>query len=236
MSSSLHILINGNDTVLIEILTVYFNQNGHSLIHLADNNKAFELFSKSIPFDACVIDDFSSEGNENAVLIAQIRKKNHNIPILFISKITISSYKVKVLKEGADAFVNKPFEAEELLLRIQAFVRRTRENVKLPKFQQATNSVIKIGKYTFDHNYHKLYFGEKTQKLTARESELLHFFYLRKGEIIKRHFILREIWGENDKYKSRSMDVFISRLRKYLSKDAAIKIINTPHVGLQFVF
>ena len=158
-----------------------------------------------------------------------IRKSNESIPILFLTAKTMKEDKITGLKLGGDDYILKPFSIEELLLKINVFLKR-RNLVSGYQSDKYT-----VGKYTFDQKNLKLVHEGGTRDLTSREGELLKFLIERKNSISKRSEILETIWGEDDYFLGRSLDVFISRLRKYLSADERISIENVHGVGFRLL-
>lgn len=168
-------------------------------------------------------------------LAQEVRGLDEYVPILFITSKTMTKDKIKAFKIGADDYITKPFDMEELLLRIEVIMKRQQSAPKKPAEEDNDNAKIQIGAYVLDFPYQKLYFGEEFRKLTTREAELLRFLFKHRNDLIRREFILQEIWGDDDYYKGRSLDVFMSRLRKYLKDDPNIQIINVHAIGFKFI-
>jgi DNA-binding response OmpR family regulator len=160
-------------------------------------------------------------------LARRIREENQEIPIIFLTAKSTKEDKIHGLRLGADDYITKPFSIEELVLKIEVFLKRSHHGQK--------NNVITgectIGDFIFDFKNHELKNSGKTHKLTHREAELLKMLYEHRDTIIKRDDILNEVWGDNHYFAGRSLDVFISRLRKYLSSDEKVKIENIHNVG-----
>ena len=160
-------------------------------------------------------------------LAGKIREKNPDIPILFLTARSNKEDRIHGLQLGADDYITKPFSIEELVLKIEVFLRRS----KIISPGEKKPSTFKFGLYTFDPGNQQLTDGKKHQQLTYRESELLKFLSVHAGQIVKREEILMKVW-ENDQYfSSRSLDVFISRLRKLLNPDPSVRIENIHNVG-----
>ena len=156
-----------------------------------------------------------------------IREKNQDIPILFLTAKSLKEDRLQGLRLGADDYITKPFSIEELILKIEVFLRRNRVRPATPEFDPR-----RIGEYLFEID--KLQLQHKTEparRLTRREAELLQYLSTRRDQVSERGDILEKIWGENDYFLGRSLDVFISRLRKYLKEDSRIKIENIHGVG-----
>ncbi len=220
------ILYAEDDQTLAFLTQDNLEQNGYEVIHFADGLSALEAF-KSQSFDLGILDIMlpKMDGFE---LATEIRKRNVEIPLIFLSAKTLKEDRIKGLRLGADDYLVKPFSIEELMLKIDIFLKRSQKNI-LPEAKQ-----FSIGVFEFDpQNYSLVHHGEKT-KLTQRESELLQFFIEHQNTALKREVILKSIWGDDDYFMGRSLDVFISRLRKILSVDPSICIENLHGIGFRF--
>jgi DNA-binding response OmpR family regulator len=162
-------------------------------------------------------------------LAEDIRKTDSAVPIVFLTARGLAEDKIKGFKLGADDYITKPFSNEELVLRIKAILKRHPQMQE----QSADKSKIAIGKYLFDFANYELKFEEKKRKLTKREAELLKLFCEHRGQLLERELIANMIWGDDSYFVGRSMDVFITKLRKYLSDDPALSIINVHGVGFR---
>jgi DNA-binding response OmpR family regulator len=183
--------------------------------------KAFE----SNNYDIAILDVMLPE-LDGFTLSEKIKNKNLDFPIIFLTAKSLNEDRIKGLKLGADDYIAKPFNMEELVLRIEAILKRVSKN-------SITTANSNIGKYIFDSKNLKLIFENAEQSLTNKESELLKLLIEHKNQTISREKLLIALWGNNDYFKGRSMDVFITRLRKYLSSDAKIKITNVHGVGFR---
>jgi DNA-binding response OmpR family regulator len=161
-------------------------------------------------------------------LATQIRKSNNDIPIIFLSAKTLKEDRIKGLRLGADDYLVKPFSIEELLLKIEIFLKRSQKNIPIEK------SIYEIGKYQFDTNNFILFNENEKISLTQREAELLKLFLDNKNSVLKREQILTSLWGDDDYFMGRSLDVFISRLRKILINEEGISIENLHGIGFRF--
>ncbi len=202
---------------------------GYQIEHFKDGKEAYKSFCKE-KYDLCLLDVMLPE-LDGFALAEKIRKQNLQIPIIFLTAKTMQEDRIIGLKIGADDYVTKPFSIEELSLRIKVFLKR-KEVVK--DITQANNK-WNIGSYVFDFEELTLKSLTKTEQLTHREAEVLKFLCERKTQIIKREEILTAIWGRDDYFLGRSLDVFITRLRKMLSEDPNIKIENVHGVGFRFI-
>jgi DNA-binding response OmpR family regulator len=163
-------------------------------------------------------------------LAEKIRKQNLQVPIIFLTAKTMQEDRITGLKIGGDDYVTKPFSIEELCLRIKIFLKRK----EVSKEQIQGSSTWKVGIYEFDYQQLSLKSNTKTEQLTHREAEVLKFLCERKNQVIKRDEILTAIWGRDDYFLGRSLDVFVTRLRKMLAEDASIKIENVHGIGFRF--
>ncbi|MGH1520639.1 response regulator transcription factor [Chryseobacterium sp. JK1] len=191
----------------------------------SDGRSAVEAFNSNT-FDICLLDIMMPE--MNGFEVAQhIRSKNSDIPIIFISAKALKEDRIKGLKIGADDYLVKPFSIEELILKIEVFLKRSKKTNTYPLH-------YKVGKYDFDPKNYTLQDNLNTISLTQRESELLSYFIRNKNTILKRQEILKAIWGDDDYFMGRSLDVFISRLRKVLADEENILIENIHGIGFRF--
>ncbi len=225
MSNQPHILYVEDDEVLSFVTKDNLELNGYKVTHAKDGKEAIQSFKKDL-FDLCLVDVMLPE--VDGFEVAQtIRSRHSEIPILFLTAKSLKEDKIKGLKIGADDYITKPFSIEELLLKIKIFLKRKyiTGSEELP--------ILKIGKYTLDHENLRLVLDEESRQMTKKEADLLKMLIISKNKIVERSAILERIWGENDYFMGRSMDVFISRLRKYLKEDATIKIENIHGVGFR---
>jgi DNA-binding response OmpR family regulator len=190
-----------------------------------DGKSAMEAFNKEC-FDICLLDIMMPEMN-GFELAEYIRSKNSEIPIIFISAKALKEDRIKGLKIGADDYLVKPFSIEELILKIEVFLKRSKKTEPAPQ-------KYKVGQYDFDPKNYTLQTPENTITLTQRESELLLYFIRNKNTVLKRQDILKAIWGDDDYFMGRSLDVFISRLRKIFVDEQSIMIENIHGIGFRF--
>jgi len=200
---------------------------GFEVRHCVDGLEAKKRF-KEEQFDICIIDVMLPK-LDGFQLAEYIRGVNSQIPIIFVTAKSMQEDKIRGLQIGADDYIAKPFSIEELILKINIFLKRqfiydTEEDMN-----------IAIGQYVFDVKNLTLTINEETKKVTQREGELLQVLARNKNEIVKRKQLLEQIWGKEDYFLGRSMDVFISRLRKHLSGDKSIQIENVHGVGFRLM-
>ncbi|WP_294332552.1 MULTISPECIES: response regulator transcription factor [Chryseobacterium] len=200
-------------------------ENHYDISCFSDGKSALEAFKRE-DFDICLLDIMMPEMN-GFELAEQIRSKNSEIPIIFISAKALKEDRIKGLKIGADDYLVKPFSIEELILKIEIFLRRSKKTNSAPQ-------KYKVGKFDFDPKNYTLQDSQTTITLTQRESELLFYFIRHKNTVLKRQEILKAIWGDDDYFMGRSLDVFISRLRKVLAQEENIVIENLHGIGFRF--
>jgi two-component system response regulator VicR len=200
---------------------------GYEIIHFQDGKEAWKSFSKE-KYDLCLIDVMLPE-LDGFSLAEKIRKQNLQVPIIFLTAKTMQEDRIAGLKIGGDDYVTKPFSIEELSLRIKIFLKRKEVNKLIGGVGN-----WKIGLYLFDYQQLTLQSITKTEQLTHREAEVLKFLCERKNQVIKRDEILTAIWGRDDYFLGRSLDVFVTRLRKMLAEDTSIKIENVHGIGFRF--
>ena len=199
-------------------------QENFEVDHLTDGVAAKKAF-KNNSYDICII-DVMLPNLDGFSLAEYIRSKNSQIPIIFVTAKSMQEDKLKGLKIGADDYITKPFSIEELVLKINIFLKRKYINTEIPK-------IVQVGHYLFDMANLQLKNNGQIIKITQREGELLSELVSNKNQVVKRKFLLEKVWGKEDYFLGRSMDVFISRLRKHLSGDASIQIENVHGVGFR---
>jgi DNA-binding response OmpR family regulator len=219
------IMLVEDDTNLNFVTRDNLEQYGFKVLSFENGVEALDAFEKH-NFDLCLLDVMMPK-LDGFSLAKVIRAKNENIPILFLTAKSLPEDKIEGLKLGADDYILKPFNIEELILRIEVFLKRSR-NGHLP-----VENAIKLGAYQFNFKELTLTHGKEVQKLTIKEAELLRLFAGNINRILKREEILKALWGDDDYFLGRSLDVFISRLRKYLRHDPAIKLENIHRVGFR---
>jgi DNA-binding response OmpR family regulator len=160
-------------------------------------------------------------------LAEQIREVNKDIPILFLTAKSMKEDKITGFLKGGDDYITKPFSIEELLLRINVFMKRSQI------FAEGNSTTYNIGSTEFDYKNLTVTIGDEVRTLTQKEAEVLRYLISRPNSVIKRSEILENIWGEDDYFLGRSLDVFISRLRKYIKSDHTLEIVNLHGVGFK---
>ncbi len=223
--SKANILLVEDDKNLGFVLTDYLTMSGYSVQHAEDGVAGLELF-KNGKFDICIL-DIMMPLKDGFTLAEDIRVINVVVPIIFLTAKTMKEDKIKGFKIGGDDYITKPFSTEELSLRIEAVLRRTR--LSLLDGEQKT--VYKLGKYTFDYANQNLSGPTGEKRLTKKEAEVLRLLCINMNKILRREIALKMIWGEDDYFMGRSMDVYITKLRKFLSDDPDVNITNIHRTG-----
>ncbi|MEM9673944.1 MAG: response regulator transcription factor [Bacteroidota bacterium] len=204
--------------------------SNYQVVACADGESALEAFQQH-QIDLCIIDVMLPKVDGFAVA-KKIRQLDSQIPILFLSAKCLKEDRIAGLKLGADDYMTKPFSIEELVLKVDIFLRRSKSiSTNLSQNYQSQP----IGSYHFNKTQQQLVYQDEVRDLTQRESMLLDYLISRINQVLKREEILETIWGDDDYFAGRSLDVFISRLRKYLHQDSAIAIENIHGVGFRLV-
>ena len=219
-------ILYAEDDETLAFLTKDNLEQNYEVTHCSDGEMALETF-KNDSFDVCVFDIMMPK-MDGFELAEAVRKLNSDVPILFLSAKTLKEDRIKGLRIGADDYLVKPFSIEELLLKIEIFLKRTNKNTVVE------NKNYTVGKYQFDSKNFLVFNADEKITLTQRESDLLKFFIENKNVVLKREQILKSLWGEDDYFMGRSLDVFISRLRKILANEAGISIENLHGIGFRF--
>jgi DNA-binding response OmpR family regulator len=216
-----------DDDTLGFITSENLERKGYEVSWSKDGQSALELFRKEA-FDLCLLDVMLPK-LDGFTLARMIRKENEEVPLIFISAKSLTEDKIEGLLLGADDYVVKPFNIEELTLKIEVFLKRSRIH------KTATpQSLFTVGNCTLDMNLLQLNCNGNIKKLTYREAELISYFSRNRNKLLTREQILEAVWGGNDYFSGRSLDVFISRLRKFFQDDPLVRIENRH--GLGYVF
>lgn len=218
-----------DDKYLSYVTCDNLEKNGYFVKHCIDGETAIEAFNES-EFDLCILDVMLPK-LDGFSLAKIIRERNKNIPIIFLSAKSMKEDRINGLLLGGDDYITKPFSIEELILKIEVFLKRNKVNIE--DFQKT--HCFELGKYCFDFPNLQLIFEDQKYDLTGKEAELLRYFCVNINSVLKREDILKAVWGDDDYYLSRSLDVFISRLRKYLSHDKNINLKNVHGVGFKLL-
>jgi DNA-binding response OmpR family regulator len=223
-----HLLYVEDDESLSFVTRDNLELNGYEVTYCEDGQKALDTIQSKQKFDLCILDVMLPEV-DGFTLAQEIRKRDEVVPIIFLTAKSMKQDKIHGLTIGADDYITKPFSIEELLLKIDIFLRRTKYANMLK-----SSTPLGIGNYMFDYKNLSLTTEGYSETLTQKEADLLKLLNEHRNQVVKRSFILETIWGKDDYFLGRSLDVFISRLRKYLSLDDRIKIENIHGVGFKF--
>ncbi len=227
MLEKAHILLAEDDQDFGNILKQYLEMSGYTISWAKNGEEALELF-KSSSFNICVLDVMMPK-MDGFTLAEKIIKVNPEIPFVFLTARKMKEDKLKGLKLGADDYIVKPFEADELVLRLHNIIKRS----SVVKAGKKIEKTIKIGLYDFDTHRLELKLNTTVQRVTEKEGELILFLVAHKNQLLKREEILNAVWKNDDFFSGRSMDVFISRLRKYFKEDSRISIESIRSIGLE---
>lgn len=222
MNLKTKILLVEDDAAMGFLLVDFLESNGFEVKLYADGKQGMNAFYQ-YSFDFCIL-DVMLPGVDGFTIAQRIRKNNKTVPIIFLTAKALKHDKITGFGIGVDDYIVKPFDEDELLCRINAILNRYAPFTgPMPK--------ISIGQYIYDADNLLLTFGEQPRRLTQKENEVLKMLACSKNNLVKRDDILLSLWGNNDYFNSRSLDVFIAKLRKYLKADAAVQIENVPTVG-----
>ena len=227
MSKKLNILLAEDDENLGLLLQTYLKSKGFDVALTRNGKTAFELFN-AMKFDFCLF-DVMMPIMDGFTLAKEIREVDRKVPILFLTAKAMKEDKLEGFSIGADDYLTKPFSMEELLARITAILRRVDTAVT------EGDSVQMVGKIAFRPELRVLHLSDGDKKLTTKENQLLTMLVKNQNEILDRQATLRAIWGDDNYFNGRSMDVYIAKLRKLLKEDDAIEIMNVHGKGFKFI-
>ncbi len=223
----LKILIVEDDLNLGQILLEYLEIKGLDATLCKDGEEGLANFNRGV-FDICLLDIMMPK-KDGFTLAREIRSKDKKIPIIFLTAKSMKEDAIEGLKIGADDYVTKPFSMEELLLRIQAVMRRIGRNT------DTEITTYQVGKYKFDYNKQQLEDNGTIIKLTTKESELLKLLVINKNQTLERNVALKKVWRNDTYFNSRSMDVYITKLRKLLKGDESVQIRSVHGEGFKLL-
>ncbi len=226
---STRILLAEDDKNLGTILKSYLEAKGFPTTLCVNGQEAFDMFTKE-EFDFCIV-DVMMPVKDGFTLAKDIRNVDRKIPILFLTAKSLQQDKLKGFEVGADDYLTKPFNMDELLMRIQAILRR----LSGASLTGGKDNIYQVGSLTFDFNRQTLKTGEKEDKLTSKEAGLLKLLVENANEVVDRSIALNRIWKDDSYFNARSMDVYITKLRKYLKSDPSVELINVHGVGFKLV-
>jgi DNA-binding response OmpR family regulator len=221
------ILLAEDDFDFANVLKQYLELHKYDVTWAENGEIALDFFKKEL-FDICVFDVMMPK-LDGFSLAEKITRINPEIPFIFLTAKKLKEDKIIGLKLGADDYIVKPFEAEELILRLQNILKRSQQKNVLKDTEE-----LEIGLYYFDTKRLTLKINNQTQQLTEKEASLILYFFNHKNQLLKREQILKAVWGNDDFFSGRSMDVYISKIRKYLKDDSKIAIESIRNIGIEF--
>lgn len=220
------VLLAEDDRNLGNILKSYLEAKGYATRLCINGQEAYDQFLRD-KYDFCVV-DVMMPVKDGFTLAKDIRQHDRHIPILFLTAKSLEEDKLKGFQAGADDYLTKPFSMEELLVRMEAILRRA-------GVSPTGGKVFKIGNFEFDYNLQTLKINGAEQRLTSKENELLRLLCENINETLDRSFALNKIWQDDSYFNARSMDVYIAKLRKYLKDDPNVELINVHGIGFKLV-
>jgi DNA-binding response OmpR family regulator len=227
------ILLVEDDPNLGQLVQEYLTMKGYATDRATDGNQGLQQFMAN-QYDLCIFDVMMPK-KDGFTLAKEVRMAERDVPIIFLTAKSMQEDTIQGFKAGADDYMTKPFSMEELLLRIQAILRR---------YQRSTDvgepAVYQFGSFSFDYPHQLLIHNDgagenQPQKLTSKESELLKLLAQNLNQPVSRSFALKMVWGDDSYFNARSMDVYITKLRKYLKNDAAVQLVNVHGEGFKLI-
>jgi len=227
MDQTLKVLLCEDDENLGMLLREYLEAKGYDTELCVDGEEGFKSFMQ-VKYDICVLDVMMPK-KDGFTLASEIRSVNADVPIIFLTAKTLKDDILEGFKIGADDYITKPFSMEELTFRMEAILRRVRGK------KTKENTIYHLGGFTFDTQKQLLSIADVMTKLTTKESELLNLLCSHANEILQRDFALKTIWIDDNYFNARSMDVYITKLRKHLRPDTSVEIINIHGKGYKLI-
>jgi DNA-binding response OmpR family regulator len=227
--SSPKILLLEDDPNLGSLLKEHLRMREFAVVLCTDGEEGLRVFNAG-EFDLCLV-DIMMPRMDGFTFTSELRKSDRTVPIIFLTAKSLQEDKIEGFKLGCDDYITKPFNTEELFLRIHAVLKRSKGSDSM----SVSQSCFKIGSYSFDYSRQILKSSRNKISLTTRESELLRLLCIHKGRTMEREKALREIWGNTSYFSGRSMDVFISRLRKYFKDDDKVEIMGIHGKGFRLI-
>lgn len=226
MEQQLKVLLAEDDKNLGTILKAYLEAKGFPTELCVNGQEALDKFKRD-DFNFCIL-DVMMPVMDGFALAKEIRKLDKKVPMLFLTAKSMQEDKLKGFELGADDYIGKPFSMEELLMRMKAIIRRSAEDTVRP-------TVFQIGQYSFDYNRQILTSPTEENKLTSKEAELLRLLCENMNRVLDRSVALNKIWFDDSYFNARSMDVYITKLRKYFKNDSRIDLMNVHGIGFKLV-
>lgn len=227
IEKNIKVLLAEDDLQMGFIIKDNLEEEGYEVINCPDGETAWEQFQRRRP-DICLL-DVNMPVRDGFSLAKKIRQRNDVVPILFLTAKSMEEDKLKGFQTGADDYITKPFSMKELMSRMNVFLRRNK--LLLP----VTRPEYSIGRLRFFPAENRLVKGEEEIILTEKENNLLHFFWEHANKVVRREDILNRVWGKNDYFLGRSMDVYVAKLRKLLKTEEIISIETIPQAGYRMI-
>ena len=225
MSNPIKILLAEDEHSLGQIIKESLETRNFEVLLCEDGEAAYSTFKSEKPL--LLVLDVMMPKKDGFTLAKEIRKEDSNIPIIFLTAKSQTEDVVKGFNLGGNDYLKKPFSMEELIVRINALLKRNIVPI---------SDEISLGKFNFNLKKQTLKFNNVSEKLTHREANLLYYLIKNKNQVLERSFILNKLWGDDDFFNARSMDVFITKLRKKLKNDTSIQIINVRGFGYKLIY
>jgi two-component system OmpR family response regulator len=229
MEKKVKLLLAEDDENLGMLLKEYLIAKGYETDLYPDGEAAYKGFTKNSSYNLCILDIMMPK-KDGITLAKDIRLLNMDIPIIFLTAKNMKEDVLEGFKIGADDYITKPFSMEELIFRIEAIMRRISQDTN-----SLEDAIYKLGIYTFDSRKQILSGGEEEVKLTTKEAELLRLLCNNANKVLERNFALKTIWIDDNYFNARSMDVYITKLRKHLKDDPKVEIINVHGKGYKLI-
>ncbi len=225
MNKTIKILLAEDEPSLGQIIKESLETRNFEVLLCANGEIAYETYKSETPL--LLVLDVMMPKKDGFTLAKEIRKEDPEIPIIFLTAKSQTEDVVEGFNLGGNDYLRKPFSMEELIVRINALLNRNKKNI-------AEN--IQLGNYTFNLKKQTLLINNTSVNLTHREANLLYYLIKHKNQVLERSFILKKLWGDDDFFNARSMDVFITKLRKKLKEDSSIQIINVRGYGYKLIY
>lgn len=227
MSAKAELLLVEDDQNLGFVIQDALKRRGYE-VHLCRDGKEGLRYFNEHHYDLCIL-DVMLPNKDGFSLAEDIRTVNMDVPIIFLTAKSMTEDRIAGFKAGGDDYVTKPFSHEELIMRIEAILRRTQGRTE----GKRDRDIFEVGAFTFDHNNLMLSHPEEERKLTKKEADVLRLLCMHQDQVLARELVLNMVWGDDTYFLGRSLDVFISRLRKYLKRDETVQIVNVHGVGFK---
>jgi DNA-binding response OmpR family regulator len=228
MEQKSKILLVEDDPNFGSVLKNYLELNEYDVKLCTDGFDGIDKFNSG-KYDLCILDVMMPR-KDGFTLAKEIREKDKQIPIIFLTAKSMKDDMLSGFQVGADDYITKPFDSEVLLYKLKAILKRSTDKVGDPTQKEFT-----VGKFHFNYDHRSIKTDSESHKLSPKEADLLRLLCLYKNELLPRQKALKEIWGDDNYFNARSMDVFITKLRKYLKEDASLDIINIHGKGFRLI-